>query len=427
MSQFDDNHYAEDETESSPAPSTFTDKVVNTYTADSGDYVMLGSISYRSNSTTRSVGIDFQTEGISRQQVLVEHRNANDYESAFFMTKQTLSAGSKTDCIKWMGENSDPRVKSARLISCKLPSLTQTVEVEFTGTSNTQDWTQLDWTSDLSFTTTGVATKLQLYNYDASQYPTSGDGYLADTIGQTDITKTQTITIAPADFRGDNGNWKIKVTGTKATAMQFELKMDWVEFKATTSDVYRLNISNNFALDLSTYPRDWIQGIEVLIRYNVTEDAERWFLKAYNWATASFSDTGFNITTGSQPTLGEWNEYAIAVTEYYADYVNDEGMVRLEFFDGVGPNQTAVGVDFLAVRAIIDGTRFDLKNSSPLSIHIVALWIINSTNHQRYSADFFMNAGETATYLRVDIKMPQEFLLAKVATERGNIAVFSEG
>ncbi len=427
LDQFGNNYYAEDETESSPAPSTFTDKVVNTYTADDGDYLMLGSISYRSGSTSRSVGIDFQTEDTSRQQLLVEHRNANDYESAFFMAKQTLTAGDKTDRIMWMGENSNPRVKSARLISCKLPLLTQTVEVEVSGTSNTQDWTQLEWTTDLSFTTPDVTTTLQLYNYNASQYPSSGDGYMTDTIGQIDITKSQTITVTPINFRDANGNWKIKITGTKVTGSQFELKMDWAEFKATTSDVYRLNISNDFTIDLSTYPREYIQGIEVRIRYNTTEDAEKWFLKAYNWSASTFSDTGFNLTTGSQPTLGEWNEYAIAVTDGWIDYVNDEGMMRIEFSDeGLSTNQTMVEIDFLAVRAIVDGARLDLKNSSPMSIRIVAVWIINSTTHQRYNADFFLNSGESATYIRADIKLPQGFLLAKVVTERGNVAVFSE-
>jgi hypothetical protein len=343
------------------------------------------------------------------------------------MTKQTLSAGSKTDRIMWMGENSNPRVKNARLISCKLPLLTQTVEVEFAGTSNTQDWTQLEWTTDLSFTTPSVTTTLQLYNYDAGQYPTSGDGYMTDTIGQTDTTKSQTITTTPTNFRDANGNWKIKITGTKTTDTQFELKMDWAEFKATTSDVYSLNISNDFTIDLSTYPREYINGIEVLMRYNVTEDAERWFLKAYNWASSTFSDTGFNFTAGSQPTLGEWNEYAVAVTDGWTDYVNDEGVMRIEFSDeGISTNQTIVDIDFLAVRAIIDGTRLDLKNSSPMSTRIVAIWITNATTHQRYNANLFLNAGEAATYIRVDIKLPQDILLAKVVTERGNMAVFSE-
>jgi hypothetical protein len=342
------------------------------------------------------------------------------------MTKQTLVAGSKTDKIRWMGESTNARVKNARLISCKLPLLTQTVEVEFSGASNTQNWTQLEWTTDLSFTTPDVTTTLQLYDYNASQYPTSGDGYITDTIGQTDTTKNQTITATPTNFRDTNGNWKIKITGTKTTYTQFELQIDWTEFKATTSDVYRLIIDNNYAIDLSTYPREHLHGIEILIRYNPTEDAERWFLRAYNWATASFSDTGFNITGGNQPTRDEWNEYAIAVTDNWADYVSSDGVIRIEFFDEeLTTNQTAVGVDFFGARAIIDGARLDLKNSSPLSLRIVAVWIENSTTHQRYDADFFMNSGESTTYIRADIMLPQDVFLAKVVTERGNIAVFS--
>jgi hypothetical protein len=427
LDQFDADYYAEDETESSPAVvGAWADKVVNTYTADAGDYLMIGSISYKSGNTNNAVGIDVQTESSSRQSSLVEHRNTNDYESAFFMTKQTLTVGSKTDSIRWMGEHVNARVKSGRLISCKLPLLAQTVEVEFSGTSNTQNWTQLEWTTDLSFTTADVTTTLQLYNYNASQYPASGDGYMADSIGQNDVTKNQTITDNSAYYRDASGNWKIKITGTKATDTQFELKIDWIEFKVTTSDVYRLIIDNNFAIDLSTYPRNYINGIEILIRYNPTEDAERWFLKAYNWTTDTFSDTGFNTTEGNQPTLDEWNEYAIAVTDNWTDYVNDEGVMRIQFLDeGLSTNQTVVGIDFFGARAIIDGARLDLKNSSPLSLRIVAIWITNSTAHHRYSADLFMNSGESTTYIRADIILPQDAFLAKVVTERGNIAVFS--
>ena len=109
------------------------------------------------------------------------------------------------------------------------------------------------------------------------------------------------------------------------------------------------------------------------------------------------------------------------------DYISENGTMLIEFVDeGLSTNQTVVGIDFLGVRAIIDGTRLDLKNSSPLSIHIVAVWITNSTTHQRYNADLFLNPGESTTYIRADVTLPLDFLLAKVVTERGNTAVFSE-
>ena len=420
--------YVESENESSPpGAGQWTDKMVNTYAADGGEYVIMGSLSYKSGSASNSVGIDFQTEATSRQSLLVEHRNANDYESAFFMTKQTLTAGSKTDTIRWMGESTNARVKNARLISCKLPTPTQTAEVEFSGNANTQDWTRLEWTTDLSFTTPDVTTTLQMYDYNAGQYPTSGDGYITDTIGQSDVTKDQTITNTPANFRDADGNWTIKITGIKTADSPFELKVDWTEYKATTSDVYRLIITNDFTIGLSTYPLSYLNGIEVLIRYNPTENGEKWFLKAYNWATSSYSDAGFNTTQGNQPIANQWNEYAIAVTDSWRDYVNDQGVVRIQFQDeGVSTNQTTVGIDFLGARAIIDGTRLDLKNSSPLSLRIVAVWIENSMAHNRFDADLFLNSGESATYIRADITLPQDVFLAKVVTERGNIEVFSE-
>jgi len=426
-SQFDNNYYSENESESSPPASrVWYDKVTNTYTADNGDYLIIGSIVYKSGSTSYSVGLNFTTESTPRQEILVEHRASTDYESAFFMTRQTLTAGSKTDKISWMGESTNARVKNARLISCKLPTLTQTVEVEFTGMSNTQSWTQLGWTVDSSFTTEGVPTTFQLYNYQTASYPTTGDGYMSDMIGQTDTMKNQTITSSPTNFRDSSGNWKIKIKGVKATDTQFELRVDWVEFKATTSDSYRLSISDSFSIDLTTYPPSYIQGIEIIIRYSVSEAGEKWFLKAYNWTSSSFSDVGFNNTGGNQPVLNEWNDYAISLTDNWMSYEKDNGTILIEFLDeGLTTNQTIIGIDFFSVRAIIDGVRFDLANSSPLTTHIIALWMLNSTSHQRYDANLFMNSGEEAVYIRADIRLPSAAFIAKVVTERGNLAVFA--
>jgi Na+-transporting NADH:ubiquinone oxidoreductase subunit NqrC len=72
------------------------------------------------------------------------------------------------------------------------------------------------------------------------------------------------------------------------------------------------------------------------------------------------------------------------------------------------------------------GISMDIKNTGAISLHIVAVWVTNSTMHQRYDADVFLNAGESTTYNRTDIEVPQNAFLAKVVTERGNLAVFSE-
>jgi len=72
------------------------------------------------------------------------------------------------------------------------------------------------------------------------------------------------------------------------------------------------------------------------------------------------------------------------------------------------------------------GISMDIKNTGPLSLHIVAVWISTSTTHQRYDADLFLNSGESVTYIREDIDFPKNAFVAKVITERGNVAVFSE-
>ena len=73
-----------------------------------------------------------------------------------------------------------------------------------------------------------------------------------------------------------------------------------------------------------------------------------------------------------------------------------------------------------------DSISMDIKNTGATSLHIVAVWVTNSTLHQRYNADVFLNAGESTTYNLTDIVVPQDAFLAKVVTERGNLAVFSK-
>jgi hypothetical protein len=112
-----------------------------------------------------------------------------------------------------------------------------TAQAEFSGTSDMQSWTQIVWAIDSSFTVTGVTATFQLYNFTAyGGYPTSGDGYITDnTIGTTDVTKTQAITINPAQFRDANGNWRIKIMGVKPTNTPFLMNIDWIELQTTYS------------------------------------------------------------------------------------------------------------------------------------------------------------------------------------------------
>jgi hypothetical protein len=132
-----------------------------------------------------------------------------------------------------------------------------TSAVEFTGTSNTQTWSRLVWMLDCSYTTSGVATTLQLFNYQNGSYPTSGDGYNLTAIGTTDVTVSQTVTSNPAYFRDVSGNWKLKLTGTKAANSSFDCRVDLVQYQAG-GDNYELDLKEQWTAADYGEPNEWL-------------------------------------------------------------------------------------------------------------------------------------------------------------------------
>jgi len=349
-----------------------------------------------------------------------------DYLEIDYYIHVTSSSSAKTASLR-IDDNTLAIADQTRATNIMLPS-EFTAEVEFTGTSNTATWTQLVWTVDSCWTIANVNVTLQLYNYTSGSYPTSGDGYLSYTSSatpNTDETKTLIIITNSMYFRDGSGNWKIKVKGVKTTITQFDFKADWIEFKTNTADYYSLDIVGTFTVDISTYPLAYIQTIEIQLRYRADDVGEKWYLKAYNWSSPTYSDSGFNYTVGHTPTTG-WDYYAVNLTDKWRSYVRDDGTMYVKVVDeGADSNQTTVDIDFLGARAKIDGTRFTFKNEGALTSHLVSLWITDSTNHRRYDINIFVNSADTTTYLRADVSLPAGQFVIKVVTERGNIAVYS--
>ncbi len=187
----------------------------------------------------------------------------------------------------------------------------------------------------------------------------------------------------------------------------------------------RFEINSTFPIDLSTYPLSHIQTVEILMRYRSSDSGKNLYLNAYNWTSSTFSDSGFNLTSGQLPTTG-WDNYAVNLTNQWNSYVNNNGTMYVKIFDkGSDTNQTVVDVDFAAVRVVANAVSFTFKNDGSYTSHLVALWIDNSTWHQRYEASVYINAGDTISYLRANVDLPEKPYTVKIITERGNTAVFS--
>jgi len=232
-------------------------------------------------------------------------------------------------------------------------------EVELAGSSDTNDWAQLVWTVGSAWTTDSVNVTIQLYNYTAGAYATSGNGYvnyISSGTPNTDETKSKTVTVNPTDFKNSTGHWKMRITGLKEAAAPFDLKIDLIEFKPKGQ---RLEIEGVYTLDTATYPLEDILTVEIQLRIRADDSLEECILKAYNWTSGNYDNTGFNATSSWSLTT-EWNSYAVNLTNVWSSYVQSNGTVKLKLYDGGADSvQTTISIDFLAVRLVVQGATFN--------------------------------------------------------------------
>jgi hypothetical protein len=119
---------------------------------------------------------------------------------------------------------------------------------------------------------------------------------MTDTIGTTDLTKTQTITVNPNQFKDADGNWRLKVKGVKTTTSPFNWQGDLVEY--TPSSV-------NYELDLEVQwiNVDFSQTNKWLCIYGGTMDAEN--IRVDVWTGVMWQNVFTNLASG-------WNNVSIA-------------------------------------------------------------------------------------------------------------------
>lgn len=189
----------------------------------------------------------------------------------------------------------------------------------------------------------------------------------------------------------------------------------------------RIDLNGTFVIDLSTYPPPHTQTVEIRLTYRAIDSGERWFLEAYDWTMGTYSDNGFNSTAGHFPTL-EWDYYTVNLTDEWRSYVRDDGTMYVNVHDErPDGSRTTIDIDFLGVRVMTNWASFTFRNKGSVTSHLVSLWVINSTIHERYDISVFVNPGETVSYSSTDIRLPDGQYIVKVVTERGNIAVYSGG
>jgi len=238
-----------------------------------------------------------------------------DYLEIDYYLHVTIAIPDITASLR-IDDNTLATANQTRAANVLLPSQ-YTAEVEFTGTSNIQEWAQIVWMVDSAWTAASVSVTLQLYNYATASYPTSGDGYIAYTSSgtpDTDETKSQTITTNPANFRDASGNWKIKIKGVKSTTAQFDFKDDLIKYE-TTLAVHDIGI-----VSVTPSPTLVVAGenvsIDVVVKNNGTV-TETFFVCVYYDSNLIENRTGVSLASGTQTTLTfSWNTSSVSSGTY---------------------------------------------------------------------------------------------------------------
>ena len=181
---------------------------------------------------------------------------------------------------------------------------TYTAEVEFEGTSNLYEWTQIEWTVDSAYTNASVRVDIQLYNYSGGAYPASGDGFTNYTSGpaNTDETVSQVITNSPMNFRNATSGWSIKVRGEHTS--QFDMLIDYIALNTTYYDEYTAQTEFIFT-DITDNQSPNLNFI--VANYNSVNNVNM-TIQVYNYTSGSYPTSGQGYLNYVSNWLAGWDQ-----------------------------------------------------------------------------------------------------------------------
>jgi hypothetical protein len=167
-------------------------------------------------------------------------------------------------------------------------------------------------------------------------------------------------------FKDTDG--RISTSFVTKTASPYSVKQKFFNLAQPT-----LDFNGTLNIDINSYPLAYVHGIEVQLRLKGRYTGERVYLKVFNWTSMTYSDNGFNLTTGQTPSTS-WSYYCIRITQAWRSYVKEDGTIRIKLQDqGLDVNQTIIDIDFLGVRAILNASRFTFRNDGALTTHVIAI------------------------------------------------------
>ncbi|MEM3908145.1 MAG: hypothetical protein QXZ17_15010, partial [Nitrososphaerota archaeon] len=285
-----------------------TECVVRVYNFDLGRYPVFGEQGY----------FNFTYQNLSEENRVLEIASgANSFRDASGSWNISISLACGSNELKF-GLNMLNFIPMVNVHS---------VSVEFEGTSDTLEWISLLWNSTQAFSVPSVQVTIQLYNYTAGSYQSSGFGYLSYTSSNSPFSFesfSQSSTERPGDFKDASGNWKILISATKV-GRQFYMLSDYMLYSPTL--VSQQQIDAYFVF------QNVVVGTIFNMTYNITSlfnmTSVNVTFQLWDYSTSSWS-TVYSINYISGPA--NTPEIAsITVTSDFSKYVSS-GESRLRIY-----------------------------------------------------------------------------------------------
>ncbi|MEM3514751.1 MAG: hypothetical protein QW495_05450, partial [Candidatus Hadarchaeum sp.] len=215
--------------------------------------------------------------------------------------------------------------------------------VEFTGKANAEIWDYVDVNVDSQWTQANVNVTIQLYNYALGRYALSGEnGYLSYTSGaaNTDENKILSVTVNPENFRDADNNWKVRITGVKATSTPFDLKVDLVQFTAGSRPRYSLAWQQNIENVRTTYDNN-NDNYTLKIKGKTSGDLEN--IGVYVWKNSNNTWEFVENLTSTERTITK-------ILENIGNYVVGNCVyIKYQDWDNTDKDQTTLHLDWVVI------------------------------------------------------------------------------
>lgn len=150
-------------------------------------------------------------------------------------------------------------------------------------------------------------------------------------------------------------------------------------------------------------------------------------IQLFNYTLNDYPTSGNGYISYTSSTTPETDENATQTININANHFrNSTGGWKLKITGSkTTENYFDLKVDMISYTPFrITGINVTCTNRGSLTVHIVAVWIVNSTIHKRHEISWYLNSGETSSHVINEKLSSDSQYTIKIVTERGNIAVF---